>query len=111
MSHCRLRLSQGLVIALWVSTALNKHHMRFGARMQFELAVVLWLCLQETAWVQMSLDLKPPLFAWHEQKEYLFVSICSFMYPLGPIDRSNDPWFTKQSLGTKFCQALDCYGV
>lgn len=81
MSHSRLRLSQGLVIALWVSTALNKCHMRFGARTQFELTLILWLCLQETGWVQTSFDLKPHVFAWHEQKEYLSLSVhlCTFL--------------------------------
>lgn len=79
MSHYRHRLSQGLVTALWVSTALNKHQMRSGARTRCELAVLLWLCLQETAWVQMSLDLQPHLFAWHEQKEYLSVCLCALL--------------------------------
>lgn len=84
MSHSRLRLSRGLVTAPWVSTTLSKQHMRFGARTQFEIAVILWLCLQETAWVQMSLDLKPHLYSWHEQEEYLYL----FIY-----ERSWTYWF------------------
>lgn len=46
---------------------------------------------------ELGLEATSLCLAWAEG---ISVSICSFMYILGPIDFSSDPWATKQSLGT-----------